>query len=256
MHGALVSFPEFYHPECINALNAIFIVILTLGLLSNSFYLSEKFVTFTWHPEYNLEKSPHYNKMSLKIILHVLVNNGHGVKINELHVPKVIPHGSPVVLDCDFSLEESDQDLVVKWYFNQTSLVYQWIPGTKKPPQGLGVLKDRLNLEYRASVDANSIHRALHILKAGPDLSGNTHARYPPCRARTRGLKACSSSYCIVPQCKSTTIKTPNKLFIYVPNNEQIRKKWLKLARRDDVHSLSTNSRMYFCADYFDNFFR
>ncbi|KAJ8983997.1 hypothetical protein NQ317_006850 [Molorchus minor] len=58
--------------------------------------------------------------------------------------------------------------------------------------------------------------------------------------------------YCLVPQCKSTTIKTPNKLFIYVPNNEQIRKKWLKLARRDDVHSLSTNSRMYFCADHFD----
>ncbi|KAJ8976334.1 hypothetical protein NQ317_017777 [Molorchus minor] len=58
--------------------------------------------------------------------------------------------------------------------------------------------------------------------------------------------------YCIVPQCKSTTRKTPNKLFIYVPNSEQIRKKWLKLARRDDVHSLSTNSRMYFCADHFD----
>ncbi|KAJ8971996.1 hypothetical protein NQ317_006424 [Molorchus minor] len=57
--------------------------------------------------------------------------------------------------------------------------------------------------------------------------------------------------YCIVRQCKST-IKTLNKFFIYVPNNEQIRKKWLKLARRDDVHSLSTNSRMYFCADYFD----
>ncbi|KAJ8981825.1 hypothetical protein NQ317_003868 [Molorchus minor] len=40
--------------------------------------------------------------------------------------------------------------------------------------------------------------------------------------------------YCLVPQCKITTIKTLNKLFIYVPNNEQIRKKWLKLARRDD----------------------
>ncbi|KAJ8967677.1 hypothetical protein NQ317_009225 [Molorchus minor] len=58
--------------------------------------------------------------------------------------------------------------------------------------------------------------------------------------------------YCRVPQCKSTTIKTPNKLFIYVPNNEQIRKKWLKLARRDAVHSLLTNSIMYFCADHFD----
>ncbi|KAJ8983883.1 hypothetical protein NQ317_000919 [Molorchus minor] len=50
--------------------------------------------------------------------------------------------------------------------------------------------------------------------------------------------------YCLVPQCKSTTIKNAKQIFIYVPNNEQIRKKWLKLARRDDVHSLSTNSRM------------
>ncbi|CAH0564329.1 unnamed protein product [Brassicogethes aeneus] len=46
-------------------------------------------------------------------------------------------------------------------------------PSTKKKPQGLGVLKDRLNLEYEAGVDANSIHRALHIIKAGPDLSGD-----------------------------------------------------------------------------------
>ncbi|KAJ8967644.1 hypothetical protein NQ317_006410 [Molorchus minor] len=58
--------------------------------------------------------------------------------------------------------------------------------------------------------------------------------------------------YCLVPQCKSTTIKNDKQKFIYVPNNEQIRKKLLKLARRDDVHSLSTNSRMYFCADHFD----
>lgn len=58
--------------------------------------------------------------------------------------------------------------------------------------------------------------------------------------------------YCVVPQCKSTTIKTPNKLFIYVPNNKQIRKKWLKLARKDDANRLSTDSRMYFCEDHFD----
>lgn len=43
----------------------------------------------------------------------------------------------------------------------------------KKPPQVSGILKDRLNLKYKASVDANTIHRALHILKAGPDLSGD-----------------------------------------------------------------------------------
>lgn len=47
-----------------------------------------------------------------------------------------------------------------------------FISGAQKRPQGLGILKDRLNLEYMAGVDANSRHRALHILRAGPDLSG------------------------------------------------------------------------------------
>ncbi|RVE42237.1 hypothetical protein evm_013113 [Chilo suppressalis] len=55
-----------------------------------------------------------------------------------------------------------------------------------------------------------------------------------------------------MPKCKSTSIMTPNKLFVRVPNNEQIRRKWLKLARRDDAHSLSLDSRMYFCEDHFD----
>ncbi|XP_050559526.1 uncharacterized protein LOC118278943 isoform X2 [Spodoptera frugiperda] len=57
---------------------------------------------------------------------------------------------------------------------------------------------------------------------------------------------------CIVPQCTSTSIKTPEKLFIYVPHNQQLRKKWLTLARRKDAHCLSSKSRMYFCEDHFD----
>ncbi|XP_060522227.1 uncharacterized protein LOC132699494 [Cylas formicarius] len=108
----------------------------------------------------------------LFVFVAAFVNVGRAVKINRLKVPQIIKHGSEAILDCDFSIDESDSDLVVKWYFNKT-LVYQWIPSTKMRPQGLGILKDRLNLEYQASVDVNSIHRALHILKAGPDLSGN-----------------------------------------------------------------------------------
>lgn len=109
------------------------------------------------------------------------IHNGIGVKINKLQVPKVIQHGAPVVLDCDFALEDFDDvddkdvGLVVKWYFNENDHkpVYQWIPGSSKRPQELGVLRGRLNLEYAASVDANSVHRALHILKSSPDLSGD-----------------------------------------------------------------------------------
>ncbi|CAH1119374.1 unnamed protein product, partial [Phaedon cochleariae] len=106
------------------------------------------------------------------VIFVVLIHLGTGVKIHKLDVPEIIHFGHPVILDCDFTLETNDQELVVKWFFNNT-LVYQWIPGTKKRPQVSGILKDRLNLEYVASRDANSVHRALHILKALPDLSGD-----------------------------------------------------------------------------------
>lgn len=50
------------------------------------------------------------------------------MKINRLLVPKIVREGNPAELDCDFTLAEYDQDLVVKWFHNQT-LVYQWIPG-------------------------------------------------------------------------------------------------------------------------------
>ncbi|KRT85675.1 Immunoglobulin, partial [Oryctes borbonicus] len=97
-------------------------------------------------------------------------SSGICVKINNLQVPEVIRHGSPAVLDCDFSLEPlGDDELVVKWYKNKT-LVYQWIPARR--PVGLGILKGRLNLAYAASEQNYSVHRALHILKSGPDLSG------------------------------------------------------------------------------------
>ncbi|XP_045497584.1 uncharacterized protein LOC123695719 [Colias croceus] len=56
---------------------------------------------------------------------------------------------------------------------------------------------------------------------------------------------------CAVPQCISTTIKTPNKVFVHVPNNKLIRNKWLKLALRNP-NDVVTNSPLYFCEDHFD----
>ncbi|KAF9417153.1 hypothetical protein HW555_005664, partial [Spodoptera exigua] len=58
--------------------------------------------------------------------------------------------------------------------------------------------------------------------------------------------------YCIVPQCASTSIKTPNKLFIYVPNNPQMRKKWLTLAIGKTPILYQNQGCMYFCEDHFD----
>lgn len=47
------------------------------------------------------------------------------------------------------------------------------VTASNTPPISIGVLKNRLNLEYVASLDANSRHRALYIFNAQPDLSGN-----------------------------------------------------------------------------------
>lgn len=99
---------------------------------------------------------------------------GTTIKIHELKVPDVTKQGKSVILDCDYSLEETDhKGLVVKWFFNQEPYpVYQWIPGSKMAPQGLGILKDKLNLDYKASENENMMYRALHILEPSAELSG------------------------------------------------------------------------------------
>ncbi|XP_018324768.1 uncharacterized protein LOC108736721 [Agrilus planipennis] len=95
------------------------------------------------------------------------------LKIRNLQVPEITEFGSPVVLDCDYTWDDlKDDGLVVKWFFNNgRTPIYQWI--TNKKPQALGILKGRLNLEYSASQNQNSKHRALHITKPAPELSGD-----------------------------------------------------------------------------------
>lgn len=100
---------------------------------------------------------------------------GWTVRINELRVPNVARHGSAVILDCDYTLEDSSDHsgLVVKWFFNDLPQpIYQWIPGGQMRPQSLGILKNKVNLDYKASQDINTMHRALHILRPSADLSG------------------------------------------------------------------------------------
>ncbi|XP_045477109.1 uncharacterized protein LOC123682509 isoform X2 [Harmonia axyridis] len=57
--------------------------------------------------------------------------------------------------------------------------------------------------------------------------------------------------WCMVPMCKNTSITTPNKLFLYVPNKKIMRDKWLELAGRNPAEIVS-NSPVYFCEDHFD----
>ena len=79
-------------------------------------------------------------------VIHVyfFVAEGNCLQINELIVPNVVENGSKsaVVLDCDYSINNSETGLVVKWFLNDGDTpVYQWIPPQR--PQDLGKLKVR-----------------------------------------------------------------------------------------------------------------
>ncbi|KAK9499457.1 hypothetical protein O3M35_002489 [Rhynocoris fuscipes] len=58
--------------------------------------------------------------------------------------------------------------------------------------------------------------------------------------------------YCLVPFCKNTTIKTPNKIFFRLPVDRNRRAKWLKACRRN-VDGISPKSgAIYVCEDHFN----
>ena len=89
-------------------------------------------------------------------------------------MPEVIENGTQdfVVLDCEYTFKEYEKvGLVLRWYFNDfSSPVYQWIPNQK--PKDLGVLKGKVNLDYKATQDPYAEHRALHIISPTTELSG------------------------------------------------------------------------------------
>ncbi|XP_047534796.1 uncharacterized protein LOC125069367 [Vanessa atalanta] len=59
---------------------------------------------------------------------------------------------------------------------------------------------------------------------------------------------------CVVPDCKNTTIRTPNKLFFSIPVGEQTRSEWCRaMGRLQPKHRpLHPNSSRYCCEDHFD----
>ncbi|XP_045502862.1 uncharacterized protein LOC123699569 [Colias croceus] len=60
-----------------------------------------------------------------------------------------------------------------------------------------------------------------------------------------------SYKWCVVPGCRNTTIKTPDKLFICAPKDIKMRRKWLQLARRNPS-DISIKTVIFFCEDHFD----
>ncbi|KAJ8911285.1 hypothetical protein NQ315_015288 [Exocentrus adspersus] len=70
--------------------------------------------------------------------------------------------------------------------------------------------------------------------------------------AETEAIKRSPTyyKYCITPMCSNTTVVTPTKVFVRVPEGKR-RQQWLKACRRDP-NSLTTRSRAYVCEDHFN----
>jgi len=101
-----------------------------------------------------------------------------GVHINDLRVPPVIRNGTEefVILDCDYHIEEKEKvGLVVKWFFNKEP-TYQWIPNQR--PLEFGILRGKLNLDYKADSDVYKMYRALKIIRPSIELSGMKETVY------------------------------------------------------------------------------
>ena len=95
-----------------------------------------------------------------------------GITMIRLDVPTVVQNGTEdsVILDCVYSFNESEKaGMVLTWYFNQ-SMVYQWIPPRR--PNALGMLQNRLDLNYTASEDPYKSSRALKIMHPSIEMMG------------------------------------------------------------------------------------
>ncbi|XP_029174688.1 uncharacterized protein LOC114943263 isoform X2 [Nylanderia fulva] len=94
--------------------------------------------------------------------------------IKSISVPSAVKVGdvNHVILDCDYALENtSSQGLVVKWFFNDDRLVYQWIHG--REPLADESARKYIDLTYKASDDPYTEYRAMKLDKPGIDLTGD-----------------------------------------------------------------------------------
>lgn len=77
-----------------------------------------------------------------------------------------------------------------------------------------------------------------------------------PLRSKNQNYKVlCGKNgkkYCIVPWCFNSTIKTPDKLFFYVPEDPKMGKKWMAAVKR--VDTIGPKTKAHCCEDLFNVF--
>lgn len=77
-----------------------------------------------------------------------------------------------VVLDCEYDLENTTSNgLVIKWFTNNNELAYQWIYG--RQPLAGEVVREYIDLTYKASDDPYTEYRAMKLNKPTIDLTGH-----------------------------------------------------------------------------------
>lgn len=54
-------------------------------------------------------------------------------------------------------------------------MIYQWIPS--KEPATLGMFKDIVDVNYRATDDLETMYRALHITQVSPNITGHYYCK-------------------------------------------------------------------------------
>lgn len=72
-------------------------------------------------------------------------------------------------LDCEYDVEPDENNLVIKWFLNNT-LVYQWIP--PRSPTALALFKNRIKKNFTLSEDPLKRHRGVTVIKPTLNFSG------------------------------------------------------------------------------------
>ncbi|XP_077282175.1 uncharacterized protein LOC143908392 isoform X1 [Temnothorax americanus] len=113
--------------------------------------------------------------MSLLLIFGC-ISESQQLIIRSINIPSAVKVGDVdhVILDCDYALENtSSQGLVVKWFFNDNRVVYQWIHGRSPLVPADEPAAKYIDLTYKASDDPFTEYRAMKLDKPGIELSGD-----------------------------------------------------------------------------------
>ena len=121
-----------------------------------------------------------YNQATL--ITLAALQLAHTLEIVEFVVPSVVEVGSEnVVLDCNYNFDEAEaSELEVKWYFNEDPAPFLvWIAGRRDSrPQVIGsMFEGKIDLEYRATEEQHTRHRALLLHKPTIAMAGTYHCK-------------------------------------------------------------------------------